>query len=205
MQPFVKICGICSGVQLEQISALGPHAVGFNHWKQSKRYIPPERVGEWETPEGMLRVGVFVSPTESELAYAAQYGRLDVLQVHRVHEGWSLDRELFKGLEVWHALTPDELYHEESYFPYDRYLLDAYDPVTVGGTGRTCDWEKAQLLVRALKTPVLLAGGLTPDNVASAIRQVAPWGVDVSSGVESEPGVKDLALVKAFMAACKEG
>jgi phosphoribosylanthranilate isomerase len=204
MGVFVKICGICSRHDLEQISAFQPDALGFIQWPESKRYVAPEQVGAWETPEGIRRVGVFVGPTESELAHAAQYGRFDVLQVHRVSSGWTLDRELFRGVEVWRALDPSELYFDESAFEYDRYLLDSYDPVTVGGTGEPCDWDQARLLVQSLGTPIILAGGLTPDNVASAIEQVAPWGVDVSSGVEAEPRVKDIAKVKAFIAAARE-
>jgi phosphoribosylanthranilate isomerase len=203
MDVFVKICGICSEGDLGQISALKPDAIGFIQWPKSKRYIDPATVGQWETPEGIRRVGVFVCPTEAELAHAAQHARLDVLQIHRAPDHWNMDRDFFRGLEVWRALSPDELYFSESNFPYDRYLLDSYDPVTVGGTGETCDWEKAKPLVKSVKRPVLLAGGLTPENVAEAIRQVKPWGVDVSSGVEVEPGVKDIAKVAAFIAACR--
>jgi len=200
---FVKICGICSRSDLGQISAFKPDAIGFIQWPESKRYIDPETVGQWETPAGIRRVGVFVAPTEAELAHAAQHARLDVLQVHRVSSGWKLDRSLFQGLEVWRALNPDELYFSESHFQFDRYLLDSYDPKTVGGTGQTCDWGKARSLVQSLQAPILLAGGLTPENVAEAIRLVHPWGVDVSSGVETGPGVKDLAKVEAFIAACR--
>ena len=200
---FVKICGICSGSDLEQISALGPDAVGFIQWPESKRYVPAETAGQWDTPEGIRRVGVFVGPTESELAHAAQPGRFDVLQVHRVSSGWTLDRELFRGLEVWRALDPSELYYDESAFEFDRFLLDSYDPVTVGGTGQTCDWSKARELVQSLDTPILLAGGLTPENVAEAIAAVKPCGVDVSSGVEAEPRIKDMAKVEAFIHACR--
>ncbi|WP_372807231.1 N-(5'-phosphoribosyl)anthranilate isomerase [Pontiella sp.] len=203
MGTFVKICGICSEGDLGQISAFKPDALGFIQWPRSKRYIDPKAVGQWETPAGIKRVGVFVAPSEAELAHAAQHARLDVLQIHRIASGWTLDRELFRGLEVWCALKPDELYFSESTFPFDRYLLDSYDPKTVGGTGETCDWEKARDLVKSVETPILLAGGLTPENVATAIRQVKPWGVDVSSGVELEPGVKDLAKVEAFMAAAR--
>jgi phosphoribosylanthranilate isomerase len=203
MGTFVKICGICSKGDLEQISALEPDALGFIQWPKSKRYIAPQAVGQWDTPTGIRRVGVFVSPTEAELAHAAQHARLDVLQVHRVPDGWTLDRELFKGLEIWRALNPDEMYFMDHGFRYDRLLLDSYDPKTIGGTGLTCDWGKARDLVRASDTPVLLAGGLSPENVAEAVRLVKPWGVDVSSGVEIEPGVKDLAKVKAFIAACR--
>ena len=203
MDPFVKICGICSGSDLGRISAFRPDALGFVQWPESKRYVAPETVGQWETPDGIKRVGVFVAPTEAELAHAAQQGRFDVLQVHRVSSGWKLDRDLFLGVEVWRALNPDELYFDESGFKFDRFLLDSYDPKTIGGTGQVCDWDKARSLVKSLETSILLAGGLTPDNVAEAIRLVHPWGVDVSSGVETEPGVKDIAKVEAFIAACR--
>lgn len=204
MAPFVKICGICSEGDLGQISVLGPDALGFIQWPKSKRYVDPETVGRWETPGGIKRVGVFVAPEEDELAHAAQHGRFDVLQVHRVSSGWKLDRDLFQGVEIWRALNPDDLYFDESGFKFDCYLLDSYDPETIGGTGQRCDWGKAQSLVKSLETPVLLAGGLTPDNVAEALVKVRPWGVDVSSGVELEPGVKDIAKVEAFIAACRE-
>jgi phosphoribosylanthranilate isomerase len=203
MGTFIKICGICSEGNLEQISALGPDAVGFNQWPQSKRYAEPASVGKWETPEGIKRVGIFVSPTESELAHAAQHARLDVLQIHRVPDNWNLDREIFQGIEVWRALTPDEFYFMDHGFPYDAFLLDSYDPRTVGGTGEVCDWNRARDLVRASDTPILLAGGLTADNVADAIRLVQPWGVDVASGVEIEPGIKDIDKVRRFIDASR--
>jgi phosphoribosylanthranilate isomerase len=203
MALFVKICGICSRPDLEQISAFQPDALGFIQWPKSKRYVAPETVGLWETPESIKRIGVFVAPNEAELAHAAQHGRFDVLQVHRVSSGWKLDRDLFQGVEVWRAINPDELYFDESGFRYDRYLLDSYDPKTIGGTGKMCDWEKARSLVKSLETPILLAGGLTPDNVAEAFEQVHPWGVDVSSGVETEPGMKDMDKVAAFITTCR--
>lgn len=205
MGTFVKICGICSEGDLGQISALAPDAVGFIQWPESRRYIAAKTVGQWETPAGIKRVGVFVSPTEAELAHAAQHARLDVLQIHRVPDNWDLDREIFRGIEVWRALKPEELYFMDYGYPFDRFLLDSYDPQTVGGTGITCDWARARDLVRATETPILLAGGLTSENVAEAIRIVKPWGVDVSSGVEIEPGVKDIDKVRAFIDACRNG
>ena len=203
MGTFVKICGICSRSDLEQISALRPDALGFVQWPKSKRYVDPATVGNWETPEGIKRVGVFVCPTEAELAHAAQHARLDALQVHRAPSHWKVDRDLFRGLEIWRALNPDELYFSESHFRFDRFLLDSYHPETVGGTGQTCDWKKARSLVKSLGTPILLAGGLTPENVAEAIERVGPWGVDVSSGVEIAPGKKDIAKVGSFISACR--
>jgi len=207
MGVFVKICGICSRSDLGQISAFQPDAFGFIQWPKSKRYVASEIVGPWETPEGIKRVGVFVDPTEEELLHAAEAARLDVLQVHRVSTDWEIDQAKFRGLEIWCALNPEELKPQASgpkLFKFDRFLLDSYDPETIGGTGKTCDWNQARDLVHAMETPVLLAGGLTPDNVVEAIERVRPWGIDVSSGVEIMPGVKNIAKVEAFITACRK-
>jgi phosphoribosylanthranilate isomerase len=203
MEPFVKICGICSRYDLEQISAFQPDAIGFVQWGKSKRYVAPEMVGQWNTPEAIQRVGVFVNPSEEELKHAAQTARLDVLQVHRVSSGWEIDRATFERLEIWRAINPDELTALNAGFRFDRLVLDSYDPETIGGTGKTCDWNLAAKVVQSAEAPVLLAGGLTPDNVAEAIQMVDPWGVDVSSGVELAPGVKDMKKVEAFISICR--
>lgn len=203
MAVFVKICGICSRSDLGQISAFQPDALGFIQWVKSKRYVDPETVGQWETPAGIKRVGVFVDPSEDELKHAAATARFDVLQLHRVSNDWKIDRAIVPNLEIWHVLNPDDIRSRVSNFKFDRLLLDSYDPKTVGGTGQTCDWNHAREMVQSLGMPILLAGGLTPGNVAKAIETVAPWGVDVSSGVEIEPGVKDIAKVEAFITACR--
>ena len=198
---FVKICGICTKEDLVQISALGPDALGFVFWKKSARYIDPEIVGEWKTPPGIRRVGVFVDPPETELLEITQTARLDVIQLHRIASDWAVDAQPFGQKEFWRALDPTEM--QRFGFRFDRFLLDSYDPRTVGGTGKTCDWVRAHEIVQQLQTPVLLAGGLTPENVSEAIRQVQPAGVDVSSGVELAPGKKDIKKVAAFLAACR--
>lgn len=203
MALFVKICGICSRSDLEQISAFSPDAIGFVQWPKSKRHIDPAIVGQWETPANIQRVGVFVDPSEDELKHAAEIARLDILQLHCVPNDWQIDRDHFPDLKIWRALNPDHFKLQVSAFKFDRLLLDSYDPETIGGTGKTCDWNQAREIVQSLETPVLLAGGLTPGNVAEAVQAVAPWGVDVSSGVEIEPGVKDIAKVAAFIATCR--
>jgi phosphoribosylanthranilate isomerase len=203
MSCFVKICGITTSSDLEAVVKVQPDAVGFIQWPKSTRYVDPEKVGDWETPEGVRRVGVFVCPNERELAHAIQYGRFDTVQVHRIPDNWWADRDFFRGIEFWAAMKPEELYFAETYFPFDRFVLDSYHPDTVGGTGELCDWTKSAQLVKALKQPILLAGGLTPENVADAFKTVSPAGVDVSSGVEAAPGVKDMAKVKAFVDAAR--
>ncbi len=203
MGVFVKICGICSEGDLEQISAFKPDAVGFIQWPRSKRYVAPETVGQWDTIGGIKRVGVFVDPSESELVHAVESARFDVVQVHRISNDWTVKRSVFQDMEFWRALNPDEFESVGTGFVFDRCLVDSYDPETIGGTGQTCDWNQARELIDAMETPILLAGGLTPDNVAAAIETVVPWGVDVSSGVEIEPGKKDIRKVKAFIAACR--
>lgn len=200
---FTKICGICSEEDLKEISSFSPDAVGFVQWGKSPRYIEPERVGEWETPEGIRRVGVFVSPTEKTLAHAIQYGRFDTVQVHRVPDNWYADRDFFIGIDFWCAMKPEELYFSESYFDFNQYVLDSYNPDTVGGTGEVCDWEKSSQLVKSLKKPIILAGGLNPENLLAAVAAVNPYGVDVSSGVEIEPRKKDIKKVKKFLSLAK--
>ena len=101
-------------------------------------------------------------------------------------------------------MKPEELYFLDSYFDFDSYVLDSYNPDTVGGTGETCDWDKSSQLVKALKKPIILAGGLTVNNVQDAIKKVNPFGVDVSSGVEISPGKKDMKLVRDFIKTVKE-
>ena len=204
MSVFIKICGICSETDLQQIIKLIPDAVGFIQWKKSPRYVDPKIVGGWETPEKIKRVGVFVSPTEKELAHGIQYGRLDIVQVHRIPDNWYADKEFFQGIQFWNAMKPEELYFLDSYFDFDSYVLDSYSPDTVGGTGETCDWDKSSQLVKALKKPIILAGGLTVNNVQDAIKKVNPFGVDVSSGVEISPGKKDMKLVRDFIKTAKE-
>ena len=124
--------------------------------------------------------------------------------MHRIPDNWYADKEFFQGIQFWNAMKPEELYFLDSYFDFDSYVLDSYNPDTVGGTGETCDWDKSSQLVKALKKPIILAGGLTVNNVQDAIKKVNPFGVDVSSGVEISPGKKDMKLVRDFIKTAKE-
>ncbi len=206
---FVKICGICSRKDLEQICALGPDAIGFILWPKSKRYVRPRQLALWlpAIPEGIKKVGVFVEPTADEAEAVARECELDVLQIHQTSNAWKIDRPLFQGLEIWLSPKMEETVSPavlQAVEPEPSVLLaDAFDPKTIGGTGTLGNWDAAVQMKQTLGKPLLLAGGLNPDNVAEAIDMVQPWGVDVSSGVEKEPGVKNIRKVKKFIAAAR--
>jgi phosphoribosylanthranilate isomerase len=205
MSVFVKICGICSRNDLEQICALEPDAIGFVFWPRAKRYVRPEQVAGWlrSIPEQIKKVGVFVEPSAAEVELAARLCHLDVVQIHLISNDWRIERPLFHGLETWMAPRVDEGFKPaviSSLRPEPSVILvDSFDSQTVGGTGRKVDLDQASQLVQLLPQHVLLAGGLNPENVRDAIAAVKPWGVDVSSGVEKEPGVKDIRKVKQFI------
>ena len=205
MSVFVKICGICSRNDLEQICALEPDAIGFVFWPRSKRYVRPEQVAGWmkSVPDQIKKVGVFVEPSAEEVEAAAVACHLDVVQIHLISNDWRIDRPLFHGLETWMAPRIAQDFKPsvvKSLRPEPSVVLvDTFDENTVGGTGRQVDVVQASSLVQMLPQRVVLAGGLNPENVRAAIDVVLPWGVDVSSGVEKEPGVKDIRSVKKFI------
>ena len=210
METFIKICGICSRSDLEKICALGPDAVGFIFWPESKRYVRPQQVAQWlpSVPEGIKKVGVFVEPTAAEVEAVARECQLDVIQIHQTSNHWKIDRPLFQGLEIWlspkmeQGVKPAIL---EAVLPEPSVLLaDSFDPKTIGGTGSVGNWDAAVQMKQTLGKPLMLAGGLNPDNVAEAIETVQPWGVDVSSGVEKTPGVKNIRKVKKFIGAVRD-
>ncbi|MEI8206419.1 MAG: phosphoribosylanthranilate isomerase [Kiritimatiellales bacterium] len=205
MSVFIKICGICSKNDLEQICALGPDAIGFIFWPRSPRYVRPEQVAGWlkSIPEQIKKVGVFVEPSAAEVESVAVACRLDVVQIHLSSNDWKIDRPIFHGLEVWLAPRMGEDINRNILRAVDPQpsvlLADSFDPDAIGGTGKVSNWERAAAMKTAVGKPLLLAGGLTPENVCEAIVSVKPWGVDVSSGVEKEPGVKDVRKVKQFI------
>lgn len=208
MSIFVKICGICSRADLEQICALGPDAIGFVFWPKSKRYVRPEQAARWmdAVPESIKKVGVFVEPAAEEAEAVARECRLDVVQIHVRSNDWKIDRPLFQGLETWLASRSDQKPTSDVFAavsPEPTMLLcDAFDAEKVGGSGTLGDWGAA-IEMKKIGKPLLLAGGLTPDNVEEAVRVVHPWGVDVSTGVEKECGVKNIRKVKKFITAAR--
>ena len=211
---FVKICGLCSGADVQAVAALEPDALGFVFWSGSKRCVRPADVAAWTRglPSGLLKVGVFVNTAPAELEATVREAGLDVVQ-YGFFQTLEKQQEIFPNIgkkirefsKHWKTVYPGrgEPAPGEAAF-VDAFLLDSYSAESPGGTGRVGDWAAARAFVAHCGKPVVLAGGLTPDNVAEAIREVRPWGVDVSSGVEVAPGRKDLKKVEGFVRACRE-
>jgi phosphoribosylanthranilate isomerase len=198
----VKFCGMTRVDDALEAVRLGAWAVGLNHHPASPRFCEPAAAVEISSAvkRSAEVVGVFVNPTLEELARAAEDESLTMLQLHG-GEGAAFCREAARrtGCKVIKAIrvrsTADVRGAEA--FRTDFHLLDAYRPGTPGGTGAAFDWEL--LADRRSEVPLILAGGLTPDNVDEAVAAVRPYAVDVASGVEAEPGVKDHALMAAFL------
>ncbi|MQA74730.1 MAG: phosphoribosylanthranilate isomerase [Solirubrobacterales bacterium] len=197
----VKFCGITRIEDAREAVRLGAWAIGLNHWSESVRRCDPTVAAEIgaELRRRTAIVGVFVNPSLDEVVRAAEDESLAMLQLHG-EEGPSFCREAARrtGCKVIKATrvrsTADVIAAEA--FRTDYHLFDAHHPASPGGTGASFDWEL--IGARRSGVPAILAGGLEPANIAAAIAVAHPFAVDVASGVESGPGVKDHALMAAF-------
>jgi phosphoribosylanthranilate isomerase len=194
---LVKICGITRLEDGLAAARLGADWLGFNFWPRSRRYLSPQVAASIiaALPPGVLPVGVFVDPTPEELFAAIRVSGVRAVQLHGDETPElcaAVKVPVVKGIRVRdsHALAALAAYEVSA------FLLDSATP-GYGGSGTPFDWSLAA--EAAASVPLWLAGGLTPYNVAEAVRRVCPRGVDVASGVESAPGVKDLARVEAFI------
>jgi phosphoribosylanthranilate isomerase len=204
--PLVKICGIRRTEDARLAAALGAAAIGFVFWPDSPRFIDPYRARPIarELAPFVTRVGVFVDQSMDYVRGVARLLNLGAIQLHG-HESpdyvAALARAgappIIKSLAVTDAFQPAVAL--ASIPAAVTVLLDAHDPIKRGGTGRTIDWTLAAAAARL--RPVMLSGGLKAENVAEAVAQVQPYAVDVSSGVESAPGVKDAAKLQALFSA----
>jgi phosphoribosylanthranilate isomerase len=201
----VKICGITRPQDAEQAVGLGAWALGFILWPQSKRAADPgvaAGIARTLRRRDVELVGVFVNQPLDEIEGYADAIGLSYVQLHG-DEGPAFCTavaqrtgcKVIKAAKIRHGADLRDLER----FHTDLHLLDASVPGMVGGTGQTWDW--GLLSGRRSKTPFLLSGGLTPENVGEAIAAVRPWGVDVASGTEASPGVKDPDKLEAFFAA----
>jgi phosphoribosylanthranilate isomerase len=205
MPTRVKVCGVTQLEDGRLAAALGAAALGFNFYRPSPRYIAPPaaRAIIRRLPPFTMTVGVFADETDDlHVGAVAREAGVTAIQLHgpRFPEsgGPLADFPLIRAVAVREGFKPEELGGVEA----SAFLLDTFDPDLLGGTGKTFDWD----LARAAKRYglVILAGGLTPENVGEAIRQVRPFAVDVATGVESSPGVKDPAKLRAFFEAVAE-
>jgi len=204
---FVKICGITRAQDAELAATLGATALGFVFWPHSPRYLPLEAAKGIASSVGgsVLKAGVFVDQPVDEVARIVIEAELDAVQLHG-HETPEYCRELMDlsavaGRTVIKAvrMTDNGSVTIDTFGPDVIVLVDAYDAARVGGTGKTVNWDAAREIATTRRT--ILAGGLNAANIKLAIRSVRPYGVDVSSGVESSPGVKDPNRLRTFFEA----
>ncbi|MAF54574.1 MAG: phosphoribosylanthranilate isomerase [Deltaproteobacteria bacterium] len=198
LSPIIKICGLTSLEQALSCVELGADWLGLNCWSGSSRYITAEKALEIVDglPESVSTVGVFVNESTDTLESIMRETGIDLAQLHgdetpenckKITVPW------FKAFRVSPSFQPQRIQD----YGGETFLLDAYSKTHYGGSGQKIDWELASTVSAMGK--LILAGGLAPENVADAVNKVRPWGVDVCSGVESEPGIKDLLKVKEFI------
>jgi len=208
----IKICGITNKKDAIDASELGVDMLGFVFYKKSKRYVEPKIVRDIvnELPPFTSKVGVFANEDKDKVIEIAEECSLDVLQFHADETpdycaGFSAaniggsaygGKDSYKVIKAFRIKDRDSLKGINDY-GVNFYMLDAYSPEDFGGTGKSFDWKMAENF-EFLK-PVILSGGLTPDNVSNAISMLSPYGVDVSSGIEDSPGRKNLDLMKRFV------
>jgi phosphoribosylanthranilate isomerase len=199
----VKICGITSLEDALTAVEAGADALGFVFYSASPRHIFPEQAAEIirNLPPFVQTAGLFVNEQPAVVNATADQCGLDIVQLHGEEPPeycQSVRRRIIKAFRVKDISTLDSLlqYHVAG------YLLDAWSPKAPGGTGQTFNWEiAAEAVTRGHR--IVLAGGLTPDNITESIRRVCPYGVDVSSGVESAPGLKDASRISRFIQLAK--
>ena len=197
----VKICGIKQPEQGKAIAIAGATALGFICVPNTPRYVTKQQIRAVveQLPKQIDRIGVFADTSVEEICQIVEFAGLTGVQLHgdESPEFCQQMRSMLPDIEIIKALrikNSQALEQAQIYFSsVDTLLLDAYNPQMLGGTGATLDWKTLQQFQPGC--PWLLAGGLTPDNVLDALKQVNPNGIDLSSGVERAPGDKDLDKV----------
>lgn len=180
---FVKICGITNRDDALAAVDAGARALGFIFYSHSPRSVAAAQLAPWlhEIPPHVWKVGVFVDEATEVIEQIGAQLDLDIAQLH----GRETPDQHPRNIRVWKAFRVADAQTEIPDYPAEAILID----------GAAYDWSRTQHLSR----PLILAGGLDPDNVRAAIERVRPWGVDVASGIESSPGQKDHALMKKFI------
>lgn len=204
MRVRVKICGVCRAPDLEAAIEAGADAIGFNCWAGSPRYLKPHDAAKLVSlvPPSILPVGVFVKARPEEVADVVRTAGLRAIQLHGDEDPTSYAHLAVEIIQVIRMKNGEALPTGPTAECVRRILLDTH-VAQFGGAGRTFDWSLASLARERLGREVLVGGGLTAQNVAEAIRLGRPWGVDVASGVESSPGIKDPQQIRSFIAAVR--
>lgn len=196
----IKICGITNKADALAAAGLGVDLIGFVFYKKSKRYVEPKMAEDIinELPPSVRRVGVFVDEPEDNVLKIAQDTLLDTLQFHgdETPAYCAAFKDKYKVIKAFRLKDREDLKKINDY-DADLYLLDTKKGDSIGGTGETFDWKILKDF--EILKPVILSGGLTPGNVEKAIREIVPFGVDVSTGVEDSPGKKNSELMKKFV------
>lgn len=204
----MKICGVTGPEQARQIVAAGADALGINFWPKSKRFVPLDRAARWlpSLASETTLVAVMVNPEPQLLDRLIDESLVQVLQLHGDETPELIATLIERGAIVIKALqVRDESSLDEiGRYPTPYILLDAYNPGLYGGAGESFPWELATLARhRFPEKQVILSGGLTPENIHAAVSQTGCRAVDVASGVESTPGIKDLDRVRLFISEAK--
>ena len=195
---IVKICGITNQQDATAAVEGGAHAIGFNFYPRSPRYIAPERAGEIASPAGVRRVGVFVDEAPARIELIARMVALDVAQLHGAETAGGYPA----SLPVWKAVRVGADFELARFrdCPAEALLLDGPAGELFGGAGEPFDWK----LAAGAPKPIIVAGGLDASNVALAVALAHPWGVDACSRLESAPGKKDNRKMTDFLRAARE-
>ena len=201
MTPRIKVCGITRAEDAAEAVRLGAAALGFVFWPKSPRVLSVQAARDIAAgvPPFVARIGVFVDTTADDVARIVDEVGLDGVQLHgdeRVDRYERVKSRLIKAVTLE---SGEDVMRAATLPAYVTTLVDAADRVRRGGTGQVADWSQAAVL--AARRPVILAGGLTAENVGEAVRSVRPWALDVSSGVETAPGIKTRERLEAFFAA----
>lgn len=201
MKPKLKVCGITQKSQALEISNLDVDALGFILYPPSKRNVHLDEVKDivYDLPPYLKTVGVVVNESIEDIIQISHTSKLDLIQLHG-EESPNFCHELTRHGVDWikvFRVQDDFDFSILAEYPSHNFLLDAWSDQEYGGTGEKFDWE--QIAGLSQENRIVLAGGITPENVTEAIQKVQPYGIDISSGVEESPGIKSIEKVKALI------
>ena len=201
----VKICGITNLADALAAARAGARTLGFNFCPASPRFVTPEQARDIirQLPEDLVTIGIFVDRPPREVEMTVRISGLSAVQLHGSEPDEWLGQSAVPAIKALRVRSAADLAKLGRYPSASAYLLDAWSPREAGGTGEAWDWSLGAA-IPPLDKPLVLAGGLSPDNVRAAIGQVRPAAVDVSSGVEHSPGEKDHAKIELFVARARE-